>query len=129
MMHTKKKKIFVADDDEDIVQILSLMLQTKGYQVQTSRDASEILSFQSDNLPDLVLLDIWMSGVDGRDICSQLKSNVLTSQIPVLFISANSNIRDITRDSNADGYIAKPFEMNDMLETVEQMLYPTRIAH
>ena len=126
-MQSKPRKIFVADDDADILQILCLMLQTKGYIVQTSKDASEILRFTKEELPDLVLLDIWMSGADGRLICRELKSNNLTSHIPVLFISANSNIREITAESHADGFIAKPFEMDKMLETVRSMLFRSEI--
>ena len=121
-MITEREKIFVADDDDDIVHILSLMLQTKGYEVQTSRDATEILTFTPGNLPDLVMLDIWMSGVDGREICRKLKEDPVTRHIPVLFISANANIQEITNESMADGFIAKPFEMEDMLTKVKATL-------
>jgi len=88
----KRKKIFIADDDRDILQIMHLMLQTKPYAVETTSNAKNIFEFEKD-LPDLILLDIWMSGVDGREICSQLKKNERTKNIPVIFISANSNIK------------------------------------
>src|SRR6478672_406679 len=107
----KRKKIFIADDDRDILQIMHLMLQTKAYDVETTCNAKNIFEFGKD-LPDLILLDIWMSGVDGREICSQLKKNERTKNIPVLFISANSNIKKIAEQYHADGYIAKPFEMD-----------------
>jgi CheY-like chemotaxis protein len=121
-METRSKKIYVADDDEDILQIISLMLQTEGYRVETSRDASGILAFEKTDLPDLILLDIWMSGVDGGEVCRSIKQHADTRHIPVLFISANSNIEEITKAHEADGFIAKPFEMDDMLKKIHNTL-------
>jgi DNA-binding response OmpR family regulator len=118
---TKEKKIFIADDDPDILEILSLMLRTNKYNVQASADANAIFKYQQD-LPDLILLDIWMSGLDGRDICKRLKENKLTKKIPVIFVSANSNIEEITRDCNAQGFIAKPFEMKKLLKEIDAVL-------
>src|SRR5689334_4903101 len=110
-MDNEVYKVFIADDDQDILDILKLMLKTRGYQVFVSNNGSELFEFTAHELPDLVLLDIWMSGVDGRDICRRLKSNNLTKDIPVIFISANSNIQSIAKEYCAEGYIAKPFDM------------------
>lgn len=117
-MQAKDKKIFIADDDADILQIIGMILKTQGYQVVTSTNAKDIFKYAAKDLPDIILLDIWMSGIDGRDICSQLKSQELTKNIPVLFISANSNIEEIAKTYKADGYIAKPFEMDHLLERI-----------
>jgi CheY-like chemotaxis protein len=117
-MKGKGRKIFVADDDEDILQIVCMMLETEGYEVAISTNAKIIFDYTEQELPDVILLDIWMSGVDGREICAQLKKDPSTKDIPVLFISANSNIFDITKKCKADGFIAKPFEMEDLLEKV-----------
>src|SRR4051812_9043999 len=99
-MDNTTKHIFIADDDADILQIISMMLNTQGYQVETSNNAYTIFNERT-NFPDLILLDVWMSGIDGRDICSKLKANDATKNIPVVFISANSNIVEITRQFNA----------------------------
>lgn len=117
-MNTKGKKIFIADDDPDILEILSMILRTKNYEVQATADANDIFNFDDKNLPDLILMDIWMSGLDGREICRCLKNNELTKNIPFIFISANSNIEEITKEYHADGYIAKPFEMQYLLDKV-----------
>ena len=122
-MDTKEKKIFVADDDADILDIISMMLETQGYKVITNSKAKDILEYIKTELPDLILLDIWMSGLDGRTICGQLKSNNLTKDIPVIFISANSNIKEITKEYNADGFISKPFEMNYLFNVVNDNLH------
>jgi CheY-like chemotaxis protein len=121
-MNNGVKRIFIADDDPDILDILKLMLQTRGYHVLVSNTGNELFEFAPEKLPDLVLLDIWMSGIDGRDICARLKNNVYTKDIPVLFISANSNIQAIAREYCAEGFIAKPFDMEMLLNKVHEAL-------
>ncbi|UAY50819.1 response regulator [Ferruginibacter albus] len=119
---TTPKKIFVADDDHDILSIIQIMLQTENYSVITSNNANDIFAYEKADLPDLIMLDIWMSGLDGREICHQLKRHELTKNIPVLFISANSNIQEIAKAYSADGFIAKPFEMSYLLNKVHDSL-------
>lgn len=112
----------MADDDTDILNIIRMILQTRGYSVVTSKNADELFSYAQCDLPELILIDIWMAGADGRDICSRLKKERLTSKIPIIFISANSHIATIAKDYLADGFIAKPFEMNFLLQTVKEHL-------
>jgi DNA-binding response OmpR family regulator len=121
-MQNNLKKIFIADDDPDILDIIKMMLQTQGYTVVISNNANDIFNYK-DKLPDLILLDIWMSGQDGRDICKRLKENQLTKDIPLIFISANSNIEEITKKHHADGFIPKPFEMKHLLNVVNDTLF------
>jgi DNA-binding response OmpR family regulator len=118
----KEKKIFIADDDPDILEILSLMLRTNKYNVLASTNANDIFKYVED-MPDLILLDIWMSGLDGRDICKRLKENKKTKKIPVIFVSANSNIEEITHQYKAQGFIAKPFEMQNLLKEIDVVLH------
>ncbi len=122
------KRVFIADDEVDILDILSLMLKTRGYEVTASSNPNTVFEIGEDALPDIILLDIWMTGQDGRDICKQLKNNPLTEHIPVIFISANSNIEEITTECNAQGYIAKPFEMADMLAMIDKTLAGSRVS-
>ncbi len=116
------KKIFISDDEMDILDILTLMLQAQGYMVRTTVDPNTLFELKDEELPDIILLDIWMTGVDGRDICNQLKQTERTKDIPVIFISANSNIQEIAESCNAQGYIAKPFEMAEMLNIIRTTL-------
>lgn len=115
------KKIFVADDDRDILDILSMMLSSKGYKVHATINALDIFD-ETTELPDVILLDIWMSGLDGRDVFARLKEADRTKNIPVIFISANSRLAEIAAEHNADGFIAKPFEMNQLFEKVQEVL-------
>ncbi|RYY70039.1 MAG: response regulator [Chitinophagaceae bacterium] len=120
MPHTHK--IFVADDDPDILEILSLMLGAHGYGVIATTDPNIIFDYEEAELPDLILLDIWLNGIDGRDVCKRLKDSPQTRQVPIIFVSANSNIAEITKECKAEGYIAKPFEMSQLIKTIREIL-------
>jgi CheY-like chemotaxis protein len=117
-----EKRIFIADDDADILSILQLMLQTKGYTVHATLHANDIFNYE-DNFPDLILLDIWMNEVDGREVCARLKENDRMKNIPVVFISANSGIKEITTQYHAQDCIPKPFEMKYLLNKVHDILF------
>lgn len=128
-MTTSRKKIFIADDDVDILSILQLMLQTKGYTVHATTNANDIFNYKND-LPDLILLDIWMTGgIDGREVCTRLNENELLKNIPVVFISANSGIKEMAEEYHVQDYIAKPFEMKYLLDKVHDILFHAEMSH
>lgn len=120
-MHKTKKRILVADDDEDILAVMEMMLQTAGYNVTTMLRGEDVLELK-DNLPDLILLDIWMAGISGRDICIDLKNKKLTKHIPVILVSANRDTEDIAIEAGADDFICKPFDMQTLLEKAKKYL-------
>jgi CheY-like chemotaxis protein len=111
------KKILVADDDPAILDALQMMLELEGYEVETSIDGETIYKMEK-NFPDLLLLDIWMSGQDGRDICKYLKKDPITKDIPIILVSASRDIMQSAKDAGADDFIAKPFEMDTLLDKV-----------
>jgi len=95
------------------------MLEDDGYEVRTTFDGqTEIIVPQY--LPDIILLDIWMAGMDGRKICANLKANPLTKHIPIIMISANKDTQKIAKEAGADDFLAKPFEMDDLLRKVRK---------
>jgi len=113
----KKKKIMIADDDPAILDVLSIILEDAGYEVETSPGGERARSIQ-ENFPDLFLLDIWMSGLNGKDICAHLKSQKNTKHIPVILISANRDIKSIAKEYGADDFITKPFELEELIKKV-----------
>jgi DNA-binding response OmpR family regulator len=115
-----KKKILIADDDENILTALTMMLEDE-YQVTSISNGQTIKEVEK-YLPDLILLDIWMGEVDGRDICKRLKNQSLTKHIPIIMISARANAEKSAYDSRADAFIAKPFEMDALLAKVEEYI-------
>ncbi len=117
----KKKKILVADDDAGILEMLKMMLEDAGYEVETTADGQTVGEVK-EFVPDLILLDIWMSGMDGRDICKQLKSQQSTRKIPVIIVSANKDTDQLAKDAGADGFISKPFEIDNLLSVINKHL-------
>ena len=120
-MPGKKKNILVADDDEEVLHVLDTMLTTAGYSVTTMIQGEQVLAIKK-NLPHLILLDIWMAGIDGREICKHLKDQSSTKHIPVIFISANRDTEEIATYAGADDFIYKPFDMDDLLQKVAKYL-------
>lgn len=113
------KKILVADDDGAILDAVKIMLEMCGYEVITTQDGRTI-DVMLEESPDVLLLDIWMSGIDGRTICKHLKQIDKTKNIPIIMVSASKDVSISARDAGADDFLAKPFEMNDLLALVEK---------
>lgn len=115
----RPKKVMIADDDFGIIDSMSIMLEFGGYEVSSTINGKLLLQMEQE-LPDLLLLDIWMSGVDGRDICRKLKNNKITSKMPILMMSASKNIEHSALQAGADDFLSKPFEMEDLLKKIAQ---------
>jgi DNA-binding response OmpR family regulator len=115
------KRILIADDDPTIVEATALLLEEFNYDVQATVDGNSIYAIQ-EHFPDLFLLDIWMSGQDGREICRYLKSSSQTKHIPVIMISASRNIKRSAMEAGADDFLAKPFAMNELIAKIEKHL-------
>lgn len=114
------KRIIVVDDDDGILDALEAMLDSAGYEVATSSDGEILEKLTKENLPDLILLDVLLSGKDGREICASLKNNEITNQVPIIMISAEPTAADGAKACRADDFIAKPFEMKELMEKVDQ---------
>ncbi len=118
-----KKKIAIVDDDPSIVDVLTLILEDAGYEVISTTESSNVSRLIKTD-PSLLLLDIWMPGLNGKEICKNLKSEASTKKLPIIFISASRDTRDIATESGADGYICKPFEMDDLLIKIAMYIAP-----
>lgn len=108
------KRILIIDDDEGILEGFQAMLESEGYDVMTSPDAECLESLSKENFPDLILLDVLLSGLDGRDVCKRLKNNSETKRIPVVMMSAAPGVEQSVL-ACADGFLKKPFEMDEVL--------------
>jgi DNA-binding response OmpR family regulator len=115
------KNILVVDDDEGILEAVQLVLEMEGYQVQTSLDGSSLRQMSAE-LPDLVLLDVLLSGEDGRDICRQLKASERTKMIPVILFSAHIDISSTFKMYGADDFLTKPFSVEPLIAVVKKYL-------
>lgn len=112
----------VIEDDKDIRDTIAYILQEENYEVIASED-SKILKFIDKHKPDLVLLDNWLtdwkSDANGQQLSKELKSNPATSHIPVIIISAVSNIKEIAEAGLANGYLRKPFDLAELTSIVK----------
>ncbi|RKR83608.1 response regulator receiver domain-containing protein [Mucilaginibacter gracilis] len=117
----KGKRIMIADDDPGIVDAIEMTLTFEGYDVVTTLTGDTIISM-SDNFPDLLLLDVWMSGHDGRDICKLLKMKSETSNIPVIMISASPELKRSATEAGADDFLEKPFNIDELLNKIELLI-------
>lgn len=119
------KKILVIEDDKDIRDTIMYALQGRNYEVIVAEDG-KILKGIGDLNPDLILLDNWLSDwksdPNGQQLSKELKSSDATRHIPVIMVSAVSNIKEVSEAGMADGYIKKPFELDELLATVERYI-------
>ena len=115
------KKIFVADDDQGILEALRLMLEDEGYDVYTHGSGAIVDEIKS-TLPDLILLDIWMSGQDGRQVAEALRRDELTFRIPIIMISAHKETGKIAESVGADDFICKPFDIDEFLTKIQRFV-------
>ncbi len=120
-------KILVVDDKPDILDVLQQILETDGYDVVTTTDGGKVLHMMHAELPDLLLLDIWLPGCDGKDLCRQIKQQEPPCQIPILLMSAHQDIQQMATQASADGFIQKPFEMETLLTTIATALKDSRL--
>lgn len=115
-----RKKILIVDDDESILDALSFVLEDEGYVVETTQIARETYRKISKFQPDVILLDVLLSGEDGRVICKKLKTNKETKSIPIIMISAHPTAAKSTLEVGANAFVAKPFELGDLTEKIQQ---------
>ncbi|MCQ6957069.1 response regulator [Mucilaginibacter aquariorum] len=117
------RRILVIDDDEDILEILNIIFQENGYDIVMSNtgDAAEHIRVIR---PDIVLLDVRIVGSakNGLEICKEIKSQLETRHLPVMLVSAESDLFVIANECGANAYISKPFDIFDLLAKVEQCL-------
>ncbi len=116
------KKVLIVDDDDDIREILSMILSDEGYAVSCLNNGSEVYETVLQYNPDLILLDVQLGDADGRDICQRLKNDSLTKKLPVIIVSATHGWHTRhEKGCNADFYIAKPFDVNQIVEEVGRL--------
>jgi DNA-binding response OmpR family regulator len=116
------KKIMLVDDDTDLTLLLRHVLKSKGYQVTTLEEASNVLPIIDSIQPDLVILDINIGEHDGRDICKEIKQNHRYDHIPIVLFSALVKEKDAIDGCEADGYIEKPISTPSFLQKIESLM-------
>lgn len=114
------KNILVIDDDPGIVDVIKIILEEKGFEVHTCTDSVQVLDLIKKVEPSLMLLDILMYGKNGVEIIKLLKDTEFAKDIPVIMISASEDTKIIAAKSGANGYIEKPFNIDDLVRIVKK---------
>ncbi len=120
-MKNKKKLILIADDNHENRQVLGSLLMRNDYEVGVASDGYKALEFIKNELPDLILLDIVMPGMDGFEVCEKIKSGLLTKHVPIIFLTAKTSTEDIVRGFKVGGvdYVTKPFNGKELIARVD----------
>jgi len=116
--------ILIVEDEENIVELLSFNLQKEGYRVIAALDGNTALKITREEMPDLIILDIMLPGIDGLEICKVLKSEPETAEIPIIILSAKGEVLDkvLGLELGADDYMAKPFSPREVVARVKAHL-------
>ena len=119
-----KEKILVVYDEKDILNLVEYNLKKEGYQVTCVETGEEALQSATSSLPDLILLDLMLPGVDGIDVCKILKQDTNTAQIPIIMLTAKGEESDIVTglEMGADDYITKPFSPRVLMARIKTRL-------
>lgn len=116
------KKVFIFDDNLEILELCTEILKDMGCEVKTSPTTNNIEQQVSDFLPNLIFMDNWLPDISGIEATRLIKANENLKNIPVVYFSANSNISELAAEAGADGFLAKPFDLDQFEDIVKQFV-------
>jgi DNA-binding response OmpR family regulator len=122
-------KIVIVDDSRDLLEALKFFLEEKGYEVETATREHDLISLVKSFSPDLIILDIYLQGEDGREICKELRRHEETKYLCILMFSASTKAHSNYKEYGADGYIEKPFGLNEIVDKIESTLETCKDYH
>ncbi len=122
-----KPTILVVDDEEDIVELVELNLLREGYKALTCGTGEQALEIARSKIPNLIILDLMLPGIDGLEVCKRLRSDPKTERIPIIILSAKGEEADIVTglELGADDYVTKPFSGKVLVARVRRVLRKT----
>lgn len=114
------KRILVCDDDEGILEVTKIALEQEEYQVISLQKSENLLQEIKKHQPNLILIDLLMPGLSGGEVVKTIKKDEDIKNIPIIIISASDEIEKIANNVGADGFISKPFELEDLYRVVRK---------
>jgi two-component system alkaline phosphatase synthesis response regulator PhoP len=116
--------VLIAEDDEDILQMVVFDLEDEGYEVLTARDGDAAVALALEQMPDLILLDVAMPGLDGYEVTRRLRAEKSTSGTPVVLLTARAQVRDVILgfEAGANDYVTKPFRPEELRTRLQAAL-------
>ena len=119
-----RARILVVDDEEDLGRILKFALMAAGHEVLLAMDGAEGLKLAREGAPDLMLLDLMLPKIDGYKVCRMLKFDERYKSLPIVILSARTQEADkeMAKDTGADLFITKPYNLEEILKTIDRLL-------
>jgi DNA-binding response OmpR family regulator len=117
------KRVLIVDDDQAILEAMQLAIEDGGYRVETIADGNLAVSKAKEFKPHIILLDLLLSGKDGSEIIALLRETPATKSIPVILLSAHPTASQTAKQSGANGFLAKPFDVDELLNMVEAHIH------
>jgi len=123
-MSDRKPKIIIVDDDRETRDMLAMALEMEGFEVSQAANGLRLISSLHVDRPDVILLDVNMSWIDGFELCRAVRKNEEFRQIPVVFISARTSSADVTKglDAGASDYFTKPVELSTLVARIRELV-------
>lgn len=116
------KKILIAEDDPGISEVTKIILDDAGFEAILIDPKKDVFETVKKTKPNLIIMDIWIADQNGIEITKKLKKDLNFKSIPIVIISAKQDIATLAKDSGADGYLPKPFDLSLLIETVNKYL-------
>jgi len=118
----ENKKIMVCDDDQGILDVLQMLLESEGFDVITEINSTNLVKEMKTNLPDLLLLDLWMPVLSGDQVLKALRTTKEFEHLPVIVLSASVDGSSIANGAGATDFVPKPFDMDDLIVKIKGLL-------
>jgi DNA-binding response OmpR family regulator len=122
-MAATPKKILILDDNEDILEMIKEAMLSEGYEAISIAATDDIIQSLQNSGADMLLIDYLLPGVNGGELCHQVKSHPATAHLPVIMLSAYPRVLNSLGNYGSDAFIAKPFSLEELTETVKALLY------
>lgn len=123
------KKILIVDDSAELLEAMQIFLEREGYEIRILTNPLIVMQTVKEFQPDLIILDVFISGKDGRDICRSLRKNIITKYLCIMLFSASPQALKNFELYDADGFIEKPFALNDIIKKIESVLEKCKNYH
>ncbi|MEE1946535.1 response regulator [Pedobacter sp. KR3-3] len=116
------KKVFIFDDNTDILELCTVILEDAGYEIKTSASSNHIVDQVRAFMPDLIFMDNWLPDIGGIEATQTLKNHPDLKHIPVIYFSANNDVKTLAQQAGADTYLPKPFDIEALEEIVDSYI-------
>src|SRR5579862_9892585 len=115
------KRVLILDNDPDVLDVMKEALTYEGFEVMCVGEASDVIALVNDHNPDLLIIDYILHGINGGELCHQVKADKRTAELPVVLVSVYPRVLQSLGDYDCDDFIPKPFDLEDLVERIKKL--------